>query len=132
MSSTKLSFTLRFLYSLSLSLIHTHTLTLTHCMCVCGERGDVEKVRKYGLYNFKRGNFINFPGELFSLLYQAYGCKEMTKYRVANQTIRRQVKNLTTVLTNKRNKNVLLIVLVSMRKCVTLRSKMIGSCISRN
>ena len=34
------------------------------------------------------------------VLYQAYGCKERTKHRVANQMTRRQVKNLT-VLTKK-------------------------------
>ena len=37
------------------------------------------------------------------MLYQTYGCKERTKHRVGNQT-RRQGKNLTIVLTNKKQK----------------------------
>ena len=49
------------------------------------------------------------------MLYQAYGCKERTKHRVANQT-RRQVKNLTIVLTNKKQK-VQTIVLVNTNVC---------------
>ena len=60
------------------------------------------------------------------MLYQAYGCKERTKHRVANQMTRRQVKNLT------KKQNVLIIVLVIMRMWVKLRSKMFGSCIGRN
>ena len=48
----------------------------------------------------------------FYLLYQAYGCKERTKHKVIKQTRRRQMKNLTTVLTNKRNENVRIIALV--------------------
>ena len=39
------------------------------------------------------------------MLYQAYVCKERTKHRVVNQTTRRQVKNLTTALTKKKNSN---------------------------
>ena len=56
-------------------------------------------------------------------LYQAYGSKERTKHRVANQTTRRQVKNLTIILTNK-NQNVQTIVLVNMKLCVKSRRKM--------
>ena len=57
-------------------------------------------------------------------LYQAYGCKERTKHKVANQMTRRQVKILTTVLTKKQN--VQIIVWVNIRMCVKLRSKMFG------
>ena len=64
------------------------------------------------------------------MLYQVYGCKERTIHRVANQTTKRQVKNLTTVITKKQN--VQIIVLVNMRMCVKLRSKMFGSCIGRD
>ena len=51
--------------------------------------------------------------------------------RVVNQTTRRQVKKQQ-YLTNKSNKNLLIIALVSMRMCVQLRSKMFGSCMGRN
>ena len=50
-----------------------------------------------------------------------YGCKERTKHRVANQT-RRQVKNLTIILTNKKQK-VQTIVLVNIKMSVKLRRK---------
>ena len=52
---------------------------------------------------------------------QANGCKERTKHRVANQT-RRQVKNLTIILTNKKQK-VQTIVFLNIRISVKLRRK---------
>ena len=38
----------------------------------------------------------------FVVLYQAYSCKERTKHRDANQAIRRQVKNSTTVFNKQK------------------------------
>ena len=53
------------------------------------------------------------------------------QHRTANQMTRRQMKILTTLLTKRRNKNVLITVLVRVRMCVKLRSKMFGNCIGR-
>ena len=70
--------------------------------------GDIYvSVLKVKMFSLLFTNIIIF---FLMLLYQVYGCKERAKHRVANQTTRRQVKNLTTVSTNKRNKNVLIIV----------------------
>ena len=52
--------------------------------------------------------------------------------RVVNQMTRRQVKNLTTVLTEKKKQNFQTIVLVNMKMCVKLRSKMLSCCIGRS
>ena len=62
---------------------------------VIGALGTIPKGLVRGLGELEIGALL--------MLYQAYSCEERTKRRVVNQT-RRQVKNLTIVLTNKNKK----------------------------
>ena len=60
---------------------------------------------------------------------QVYDGKKRAKHIIANQTTSEKFNNC---IDKQKKQKVLIIVLVSVRMCVKLRSKMFGSCFGKN